>query len=130
MTVGIDDVLHLVDQLPGVEHVDARDYTSFKVKGNGFGYLWSRTKTVGLKQPLAEQIALVAERPDVFEVQFTAGQFGWVVVHLTKIEFAELRELVVEAWLLSAPRSLVDQHEERLLEWTSSNVDHHGGNSA
>jgi hypothetical protein len=54
------------------------------------GYYWPRTQTVGLKQVLSEQQALVAERPDVFEVQFTSGGFGWVVVHLASVEADEL----------------------------------------
>jgi hypothetical protein len=62
---------------------------------------------VGLKQTISEQLALVAERPDTFEVQFTAGGFGWVVVHLDKIELDELSELVLEAWRLSAPEHLL-----------------------
>jgi hypothetical protein len=63
---------------------------------------------VGLKQTLSEQLALVAERPDVFEIQFTAGGFGWVVVYLQKIDLDELTELVYEAWRLSAPEELVE----------------------
>jgi hypothetical protein len=49
----------------------------------------------------------VAERPDMFEVQFTAGGFGWVVVYLERIELDELSELVCEAWRLSAPDHLL-----------------------
>lgn len=49
----------------------------------------------------------MAERPDVFEVQFTAGEFGWVVVHLDGVERDELAELVFEAWRLTAPAHLV-----------------------
>ena len=97
----------MVDRLAEVESVQARDYTSFSVRGKRFGYYWPRTKTVGLKQTLSEQLALVSERPDVFEVQFTAGGFGWVVVYLRKIDSDELTELVYEAWRLSAPEELV-----------------------
>ena len=78
-------------------------YTKLEVAQRTFGYLWQPTRTVGLKQTLAEQAALVAERPEVFEVQFTAGGFGWVVVHLDGIERDELAELTFEAWRLSAP---------------------------
>ena len=105
--------LRLVDRLAEVEQAQARDYTSFSVRGKRFGYYWPRTKTVGLKQTLSEQEALVAERPDVFEVQFTAGGFGWVVVYLRGIEADELAELVYEAWRLSAPEELVDAHPLR-----------------
>ncbi|MFJ5990830.1 MmcQ/YjbR family DNA-binding protein [Lentzea sp. NPDC092896] len=95
--------------LPEVQRSSGQQYDSFRVRGKLFGYYWPRTQTVGLKQTLSEQLALVAERPDVFEVQFTAGGFGWVVVYLEGIEADEMRELVFEAWRLSAPEELVAQ---------------------
>lgn len=101
--------LRMVDALPGIERGRAGDYTSFSVHGKRFGYYWPRTQTVGLKQTLHEQLALVSERPDVFEVQFTSGGFGWVVVYLAGIDAEELAELVYEAWRLSAPEALVEQ---------------------
>jgi hypothetical protein len=108
--VGTDseDFLELVAQLPGAERSDSANWSTFRVRGQTFGYLWERTQTVGLKQTLSEQLALVAERPDVFEVQFTAGQFGWVVVYLAKVDRRELAELTYEAWSLSAPAALLD----------------------
>jgi hypothetical protein len=113
--VGVPDkqFLRMVDKLAEVDRAQARDYTSFSVCGKRFGYYWPRTRTVGLKQTLSEQLALVAERPDVFEIQFTAGGFGWVVVYLTKIDADELKELVYEAWRLSAPEHLADEHPLR-----------------
>ena len=113
--VGVPDgqFLRMVDRLAEVEQASARDYTSFSVRGKRFGYYWPRTSTVGLKQTLSEQEALVSERPDVFEVQFTAGGFGWVVVYLRGIDADELAELVYEAWRLSAPEQLAQEHPLR-----------------
>jgi hypothetical protein len=102
-----DEFHRVVDALAEVERSEASQYTSFSVRGKRFGYYWPRTQTVGLKQTLSEQRALVAERPDVFEEQFTTGGFGWVVVYLAGIEADELSELVYEAWRLSAPEELV-----------------------
>ena len=107
MSVASDEFQRIVDALGDVQRAPGRDYTSFSVRGKRFGYFWPRTRTVGLKQTLVEQQALVAERPDVFEVQFTSGGFGWVVVYLAGIEVDELSELVYEAWRLSAPEELV-----------------------
>ncbi|MDT0304914.1 MmcQ/YjbR family DNA-binding protein [Streptomonospora wellingtoniae] len=115
MAADVDDFLRLVGALPSVQQGEARDWTSFKVHGKGFGFLWERTRTVGLKQTVAEQQALVAERPAVFEEQFTAGGYGWVVVQLDAIALDELAELVTEAWLLTAPQDLLDEHEAALL---------------
>jgi hypothetical protein len=109
-----DDFLDLVAQLEGVERTDSANWSTFRVRGQTFGYLWERTQTVGLKQTLSEQLALVAERPEVFEVQFTAGQFGWVVVFLSGVDRRELAEPTYEAWSLSAPSALVEVAAGRL----------------
>jgi hypothetical protein len=107
MAVRSDEFFEVLDALAEVERAEGRDYTSFSVQGRRFGYFWPRTQTVGLKQTISEQQALVAERPDVFEVQFTSGGFGWVVVYLAGIEVDELSELVYEAWRLTASEELV-----------------------
>ena len=107
MAVHSDEFLRIVAALADVQSAQGERYTSFSVRGKRFGFYWPRTRTVGLKQTLSEQQALVAERPEVFEEQFTAGGFGWVVVQLAGVEVDELSELVFEAWRLSAPEGLV-----------------------
>jgi hypothetical protein len=114
MLCEIADARDLVGQLDAVSVTEHGRYTKFEVDGRTFGYLWEATATVGLKQTIAEQVALVAERPHVFEKQFTAYGFGWVVVHLEGVERDELAELVFEAWRLSAPAALRDLRGERL----------------
>jgi hypothetical protein len=109
-----DDARDLVGQLEDVSVTEFDRYTRFEVAGRTFGYLWEPTTTVGLKQTIAEQEALVAERPEVFEVQFSAGGFGWVVVRLAGVERDELAELVFEAWRLSAPVALLEQRGDKL----------------
>ncbi|MBB5959547.1 hypothetical protein FHS29_006168 [Saccharothrix tamanrassetensis] len=107
MAVDSGEFFRTLGTLPGVERAEGGHYSSFGVRGKRFGYYWPQTQTVGLKQTLSEQLALVAERPEVFEEQFTAGGFGWVVVRLAGVEADELAELVYEAWRLSAPEDLV-----------------------
>ena len=110
----IVDFFDLADQLPEVTREDTGRYWRVAVGGHVFGYLWEPTRTVGLKQTLAEQLALVAERPETFEVQFTAGRFGWVVARLEGVERDELAELTFEAWRLTAPAALVDARNDML----------------
>ena len=110
----ISDFFDLVDQLPEVTRVDSGRYWRIAVDDRTFGYLWEPTRTVGLKQTLFEQLALVAQRPETFEVQFTAGGFGWVVVRLEGVERDELAELTFEAWRLTARAALIDQRGDRL----------------
>jgi hypothetical protein len=110
----IRDFFELADQLPGVGRVDHERYWRIAVGSRTFGYLWEPTRTVGLKQTIAEQLALVAERPETFEVQFTAGGFGWVVVRLEGVERDELAELTFEAWRLTAPAALLHERGDLL----------------
>ncbi len=114
MSTTIADFLELVGQLPDVRRFDHARYAKFEASAHAFGYLWEPTRTVGLKQTLAEQLGLVAERPDVFEVQFTMGSYGWVVVKLEGVERDELAELTFEAWRLTAAPALVAERGERL----------------
>jgi hypothetical protein len=114
MPCRIADFVELVHQLEDVARTDHDRYSRFEVGRRTFGYLWEPTRTVGLKQTIAEQLALVAERPDVFEVQYTAYGFGWVVVYLDAIERDELAELAFEAWRLTAPAALVEARADRL----------------
>ena len=110
----IADFFELADQLPEVTRSDNGRYWRIATSARTFGYLWEPTRTVGLKQTIAEQLALVAERPQTFEVQFTAGGFGWVVARLDGVERDELAELTFEAWRLTAPAALIDLRGDRL----------------
>jgi hypothetical protein len=114
MPCDLADARDLVGQLDGATTVELLHYTKLEVGGRTFGYLWEPTCTIGLRQTIAEQRALVAERPEVFEVQFPAYGYGWVVCHLDGIERDELAELVFEAWRLSAPAPLLEVRGERL----------------
>ena len=110
----ITDFFDLADQLDDVSRVDKGRYWQFSVNRHTFGYLWEPTRTVGLKQTIPEQMALVTERPEVFEVQYTAYGFGWVVVHLEGVERDELAELAFEAWRLTAPTDVIERQGESL----------------
>ena len=110
----IADFFDLADQLPEVTRTDTGRYWRIEVDNRTFGYLWEPTRTVGLKQTILEQLSLVAERPETFEVQFTSGGFGWVVARLEGVDRDELAELTFEAWRLTAPAVLLDHRGDRL----------------
>lgn len=115
MPCATEDVRALAAQLEqvGADERQAR-WTRFEVAGQTFAYLWPATATVGLKHLLSDQLGLIAERPEVFESQFVAGRFGWVVCHLDGVERDELAELVFEAWRLAAPEEVVAARADRL----------------
>ena len=64
-----------------------------------------------VKATREEQAALVAAAPDTFDVPAYVGRHGWVGIRLATVDPAELRELLVEAWRLTAPKRLVSAYD-------------------
>ncbi|MFI5711816.1 MmcQ/YjbR family DNA-binding protein [Kribbella sp. NPDC051620] len=99
--------------LPGVEeHVGWAGQPAFKVRKKGFVYLSADETSVMLKALREEQEALVAEDPEVYTPSWASGRFAWLEVKLAVADEEELRELLVEAWRLTAPKMLIAQLED------------------
>jgi Uncharacterized protein conserved in bacteria len=116
-----DDVRGIALGLPEADEQSSRGILEWRVKAKGF--VWERplrradVAALGEGAPdgpiLAAHVAdvgvkeaLVADDPDVY---FTTPHFdGYpaVLVRLDRIAVAELEELVVEAWLVRAPKRL------------------------
>jgi hypothetical protein len=60
-----------------------------------------------------EQEALVAEDPEVYSPSWSSGRFAWLEVKLAIADDGELRELLTEAWRLTAPKMLIAQLDHR-----------------
>mgnify|MGYP001163053043 CR=1 FL=1 len=105
-----DEVLHVAATLPGTEQRPFGTSFGLRVAGKGFAYLSEETGTILLKATRQEQAALVASDPETFRPSHSSGQYGWVEVILSRVDPDEFRELLTEAWRLTAPRRLVAQH--------------------
>lgn len=120
-----DEVRRLATALPEVTEVEARGLRQWKVKDKLF--VWERPlrqsdlEALGDAAPdgpilgarveheIAKQ-ALIENNPDVF---FTTPHFdGYpaILVQLDRISRKELREAVTEAWLVGAPKRLMDAY--------------------
>jgi len=120
-----NDVSRLALRLPEVEEITGGDgQLSWKVKGKLF--VWERPlrkrdiDELGDAAPAgpilgartdgeAEKLALVQTDPDVY---FTTSHFSGypaVLVRLDRIKKPALGELVIGAWLIQAPKTLVKQ---------------------
>jgi hypothetical protein len=107
-------VTKLLLDLPGVEeHVGWAGQPAFKVRKKGFVYLSADETSVMLKALREEQEALVAEDPEVYTPSWASGRFAWLEVKLSVADDDELRELLTEAWRLTATKTLVAQLDRR-----------------
>ncbi|HEY7484590.1 MAG TPA: MmcQ/YjbR family DNA-binding protein [Streptosporangiaceae bacterium] len=123
-----DDVRRIALALPETSEKSSWGVPGWRVKDKGFVWerplrradyealgdtapdgpiLGVRVADVGVKE------ALLADDPDVY---FTTPHFdGYpaILVRLDRIGLAELDELIVEAWLLRAPKRLAKQYLDR-----------------
>jgi hypothetical protein len=81
----------------------------FKVRNKSFAYLSEDGTRLLLKALREEQEALVAEDPEVYSPSWASGRFAWLEIDIAAADDQELRELVTEAWRLTAPKSLIAQ---------------------
>jgi hypothetical protein len=120
-----DDVRRIALALPETSEAISRENRHWRVKDKGF--VWERPlrrsdlEALGDSAPegpilgvrvehLGAKEALLADDPDVY---FTTPHFdGYpaVLVQLDRIAPDELQELIVEAWLVRAPKRVADAY--------------------
>ncbi|MEZ0068020.1 hypothetical protein ABIA32_004044 [Streptacidiphilus sp. MAP12-20] len=119
-----DDVRRIALALPGTSERPSRDHAHWWVAGKGF--VWERP----LRQPdldalgkaapegpvLGAQVAdegvkaaLISGDPGVYFTTPHFDGYAAVLVRLDRIDAAQLRELITEAWLVRAPKRLAQQ---------------------
>jgi len=88
-------------------------HVAYTVRGRTFGYFThdhhgDGRLALSCKAPAGEQAALVAADPRRFFVPPYLGHRGWVGLWLdaAPIDWAEVRELLVESYYLTAPKRL------------------------
>lgn len=97
--------------LPEAHEVEAWGEPTFRVRNKLFGMYASQGNhhgagrpAVWLKAAPGNQPFMVAHAPERFFVPPYVGPSGWVGVWLDAADWAELRELVADAWRLTAPK--------------------------
>ena len=111
--------------LPETSEESAHGTVGWRVRGRGF--VWERPlrradrDALGADAPagpvlgahvadVGVKAALVADAPDVYFTTPHFDGYAAVLVRLDRIAAAELRELVVEAWLTRAPKRLAREY--------------------
>jgi hypothetical protein len=109
--VRFSDALPEVEQRPGGE---GSRHVAFTVRGKTFCYFTDDHHGDGrlgliLKVPPGEQSVLVTSEPDRFYLPPYLGHRGWVGLWLDRapVDWVEVRELFVESYCLTAPKTLV-----------------------
>ena len=85
---------------------------TFRIRTKIFAMFAEEQRDVWVKSTHDEQRALTQMDPDTFFVPPYVGPSGWIGVHVRTVDRDEMRELLTEAWRLTAPKRLVASFED------------------
>jgi hypothetical protein len=104
MAVDTDDIRRVALALPRAYEVLVRDRVKFRVGQLVFVALSRDERTMGVGFPKEQRAAMVAAEPAKFALPARSDlRYRWIDVRLDAIDADEMRELVVDAWVMCVP---------------------------
>jgi len=104
-----EDVLELARDLPGVDESTSYGTPSLKVKGKFMARLRDEGSVLVVRCDLDEKPFLLEANPQTLFTTPHYDGYGAVLVRMDAVDRDELKELLIDAWLLVAPKKLVEQ---------------------
>ena len=98
--------------LPDAVEQETWGTPTFRVRKKIFLMFSDSGREVWVKSNHDEQRALIAMDPETFFFPPYVGPSGWVGVRIATVDAGEMRELVTEAWRMTAPKRLVASFDE------------------
>lgn len=100
--------------LPGAEHTDSGDYSTYRVRGKVFAYFLDNHHGDGIvsvcvKSELGENVDRARREPGRFYLPAYIGARGWFGFRLDRgrVSWREVAEVVERSFRLTAPKSLL-----------------------
>jgi hypothetical protein len=103
-----DTVRKIALDLPETVEQETWGTPTFRVRTKIFAMFAEEQREAWVKSTHDEQRALTQMNPEVFFVPPYVGPSGWVGVRFRTVDRDEMRELITEAWRLTAPKRVVD----------------------
>jgi hypothetical protein len=107
-----DAVRRIALSLPEAVEQETWGTPTFRVRKKIFVMFAEGEREAWIKSTHDEQQALVQMDPETFFVPPYVGPSGWIGVRFRTVDRDELRELLTEAWRLTAPKRLVAAFDE------------------
>jgi hypothetical protein len=107
-----DTVRRIALSLPEAVEQETWGTPTFRVRKKIFVMFAEGEREAWIKSTHDEQQALVQMDPETFFVPPYVGPSGWIGVRFRTVDRDELRELLTEAWRLTAPKRLVAAFDE------------------
>ena len=103
----VADLRKLALSLPDTIEKETWGHPTFRVRDKMFASMAADETSGTVKSTIDEQQALTQSEPDTFFVPAYVGKHGWIGIHLDSVDPEELRELVTEAWRMTAAKKAV-----------------------
>jgi hypothetical protein len=107
-----DALRRIALSLPETEERETWGDATFRVRNKIFVIMQMDGKRASIKAPRDEQQALVSENPAAYYLPEYVAQHGWIGVRLPRARIDEVRELVIEAWRMTATKRAVRSFDE------------------
>jgi hypothetical protein len=107
-----DTVRRAALELPEAIEQETWGTPTFRVRKKIFAMFSEGQREAWVKSTHDEQRALTSMDPDTFFVPPYVGPSGWVGVRISSVDRDEMRELLIEAWRMTAPTRLVAAYDE------------------
>ena len=109
-----DEVRAFALALPEVEEVTSWGRAAFKVRGKAFAGLSRHDGAVWARCDREERPLIVESNPDVYRLtpHFERSP-AFLLVWLEHADVDDVRERLIDAWLIQAPKRLAAQHDFR-----------------
>jgi hypothetical protein len=98
--------------MPHVEEGTSYGTPGFKVRGKLFVRLHQDGESLVVKIDPGERTMRMKVDPETFYITDHYLNYPWILVRISSVELEDLRELLEEAWRLSAPKRLVVQYDQ------------------
>jgi hypothetical protein len=98
--------------LPEAEERETWGEATFRVRNKIFAMMGSDGRRGSIKASKEEQAALLASEPDTFFIPDYVGVHGWIGVVMRSADTREVRELLTEAWRMTAPKRSVKAFDD------------------
>lgn len=115
MAMTLDELRGIALAIPAVEEGTSYGTLAFKVRKRLLCRMRDEDEVLVLRCDPIERDAMLAESGGPWFITPHYEDYGYVLVRLADADPAQVRELIVEAWLREAPKRLVAEHEEELL---------------
>ena len=113
MPATFDTVRRIALALPGVEEGTSYGTPGLRVKGQFLGRLLEDGETLVLKVGEVERDLLMQMQPDVYYITDHYRGYPAVLIHLSKIDADDLRDVVEGAWRKLASKKLLAAYDAK-----------------